>query len=450
MRDTLLSDPSVAAGPPPAATEAEQARMDRIVPARVRWRRGVPDPHGLPTALLVLDIDDFGEVNEALGHVAGDAVLEQVRSRLARLGGPPVRFERLGGDEFAALVPRPRERPGADQPLEVAARALRAIRRPLVIEGIEIALSASAGIALYPEHAHDGGGLMRLADVALRQAKRQRLSVALYRKDMDRHSRQRLVLVSEFRQALDRNELVVQYQPQLDLSTGSVCSLEALVRWQRGDGTVLMPKEFLPIAERYGLMSAVTSQVLRAVAAQQARWLRQGLRLPVAINLSTSDLRDRELPAWIGSTLGAAGVPADLLQVEVTEHLLMSDPNRANAVLQGLRDMGVRVALDDFGTGRSSLAYVQRLALDVLKIDRRFVSGMCASEGDATIVRLAVELAHAFGLEVVAEGVESRACAAALRALGCDVTQGFLVSAPLFAEELPGWIRRHEPERWAA
>jgi diguanylate cyclase (GGDEF)-like protein len=406
--------------------------------------------HPARFAVLLLDLDEFRELNDTLGHAAGDLVLKRVAARLARLGGGPVLLARLGGDEFAALVPRPPDRPGAERPLELAGRALRAIRRPVAIEGIDVALSASVGIALHPEHARNGRELMRLAGVAMHQAKRQRLSVALYRSGMDPHSRERLALVAQLRQAIKREQLTVQYQPQLDLRSGRVSGLEALVRWRRPDGSAVAPHEFLPVAERYGLMRDVTSRVLRAVAAQQAQWLREGLRCRVAINLSPSDLHDRESAARIASVLGAAGVPAELLQVEVTEHLLMSDPDRGNAVLEQLRAMGVRVALDDFGTGHSSLAYVQRLALDELKIDRAFVSGMRDSQGDAAIVRMAIELGHTFGLEVVAEGVEDHAAVRALHALGCDAVQGHWVSRPLWADDVPGWIAGHEPGRCAA
>jgi diguanylate cyclase (GGDEF)-like protein len=535
MREPLLSDPSATAGVPPlAAAGAEQVRMDRVAPVRVRWRRMASDPRsspltlpvaslalllaagaygraqpialaltataivvavlgsvltahqartsakrhgpsltdhlsGLPSrraflaalgdatarpggqqarfAFLLLDLDGFRELNDTLGHPAGDVVLKRVAARLSRLGGGPALFARLGADEFAALVPRPPERPGADRPLELAARALRAIRRPLAIEGIEIVPSASVGIALHPEHACNGRELMRLAGVAMRQAKRQRLSVALYRSGMDPHSRERLAVLAQLRQALKREELAVQYQPQLDLRSGRVSGLEALVRWRRPDGTVVSPHEFLPVAERYGLMRDVTSQVLRSVVAQQAQWLREGLCCPVAINLSPSDLQDHDLASRIASVLGRTGVPAELLQVEVTEHLLMSDPDGANAVLEQLRAMGVRVALDDFGTGHSSLAYVQRLALDELKIDRRFVSGMRDSEGDAAIVRLAIELGHAFGLEVVAEGVEDRRAVRALLALGCDVIQGHWLGRPMWADDVPEWMACCAPDR---
>ena len=399
---------------------------------------------------MVLDLDEFRELNDTLGHAAGDLVLEHVACRLLRVGGSSIMIARLSGDEFAALVPRPLDQPGADRPLELAGRALRAIRRPLAIEGMEISVSASVGVALHPEHARDARGLLRLADVAMYQAKRQRLSVALYRSGMDPHSRERLALVAQFRQAVKREELVVQYQPQLELATGEVCGMEGLVRWRRPDGSVVAPRDFLPIAERYGLMPAVTQRVLEVVVAQQAQWSREGLRCPVAINLSTSDLRDRALPARIAATLASAGVAPELLEVEVTEHLLMSDPDGANGVLQELREMGVRVALDDFGTGHSSLAYVQRLALDALKLDRRFVMGMRESEGDATIIRLSIELAEAFGLQVVGEGVEDRETAAALHEMGCDAVQGHWVSAPLWARDVPDWITRHQPTRWAA
>jgi diguanylate cyclase (GGDEF)-like protein len=413
--------------------------------------RGTGDAGSSPFAVLVLDLDEFRDINDTLGHDAGDLVLERVGARLARLGHEPLLVARLGGDEFAALVHRPRQTPGADKPLDLAVRALGAVRRPLAVEGIEMALHASVGIALHPEHSRLPRDLLRLAEVAMYQAKRERTSIVVYRPDSDPHSRERLALVGQLRQAIERDELLVEYQPQLHVATGVVTGMEALVRWQRPDGARLGPGVFLPIAERCGLMPAVTTRVLEAVVAQQAAWLAAGnVHCPAAINLSVSDLRDQRLAGRIAAVLNAAGVPPELLQVEVTEHQLMSDPEGANRVLQRLRRIGVRVALDDFGTGHSSLAYVQGLALDTLKIDRRFVTGMCESDGDATIVRLAVELARAFGLEVVAEGVEDAGVAAALAALGCDVIQGYWVSPPLSARALPGWFREHEPRRWAA
>jgi len=400
-------------------------------------------------AVLVLDLDEFKEVNDTLGHHAGDAVLGRLGGRLAAAGAGRALVARLGGDEFAALVRRPTEGRRDDRPLGVANELLRAVREPLDFDGLELALDASIGIALYPDHATDGRELLRLADVAMYQAKRDQSRLSVYRRESNPHTRQRLALVGQLKQAIERRELTVHYQPQIDAATGAVCGLESLVRWCR-DGDMVAPGEFLPVAERNGLMQAVTAAVLDEVVLQLQRWQARGQSLPVAVNLSPSDLRNHDLVDEIRARLARHGLAPELLHVEVTEHVLMRDPYHANAILQGLRAAGVRVALDDFGTGHSSLAYVQRLGLDTLKIDRQFVTDMCRARGDAVIVGVAIDLARAFGLEVVAEGVETADVATALANRGCDVVQGYWVCPPLSADEVELWLDRHEPEQWAA
>jgi EAL domain-containing protein (putative c-di-GMP-specific phosphodiesterase class I) len=248
---------------------------------------------------------------------------------------------------------------------------------------------------------------------------------------------------------IELRELVVQYQPQVDVATGAVCGLESLVRWRR-DGAMVPHEEFLAVAEDSGLMPAITAAVLDEVLLQQRRWQARGDARPVTVNLSAPDLRNPDLVEDIHARLIRHGVAPGLLQVELTEHVLMRDRHHANTALQGLRGLGVRVTLDDFGTGLSSLPYVQRLGLDALKIDRRFVTDMCEVRGDAVVVGVAIDVARAFGLEVIAEGVESLEVATALANRGCDVVQGDWISPPLSAAQLEVWLGRHAPRRWAA
>jgi EAL domain-containing protein (putative c-di-GMP-specific phosphodiesterase class I) len=315
------------------------------------------------------------------------------------------------------------------------------------VDGYDLDIGASTGIAVYPAHGGDSTELLRHADVAMYVAKRSVERYAVYAADLDQHSPQRLALVGELRNAIERNELVVHYQPKVALGSGRLVGVEALVRWQRADG-LTGPDQFIPLAEQTGLIRSISRWVLNEVLRQSWAWRHMGLEVPVAVNLSMRDLHDRELPEALASMLDRwEATPAHLV-LEITESGLMAEPSRARETALRLSSLGVRLAIDDFGTGYSSLAYLKRLPVDELKIDKSFVLDMTKDDDDATIVRSTIGLAHDLGLSVVAEGVETEAAWRLLKKLGCDVAQGYHISRPLPADEFNKWLRHHHRRRF--
>jgi len=408
---------------------------DRLGRATATSRRD-----GRPAALLALDLDGFKDVNDTLGHEAGDDLLRQVAGRLRGALRASDTAARPGGDEFAALLPDTDEA-GA---LAVA-RALGAALEPAFrVAGRRVHIRASVGVALAPAHGDDPATLLRHADVALYAAKRGHLAHAVYTSEEDAHSPDRLALAGDLRAAIAGGDLTLHYQPKLDLATGRVRGVEALVRWTHPTLGPLPPDQFIPLAERTGLIGALTRWALGAALRQCRAWRDAGLDLTVAVNLSMWDLRDAGLPDTVAALLRAHGVPPACLRLELTESAVMGDAARALEVLARLRTLGARLAVDDFGTGYSSLAYLTRLPVDELKIDRSFVRDL-AREGEgagtATLVASVVGLAHNLGLTVVAEGMEDAETLAVLTRLGCDVAQGYYVSRPLPAPELERWLR---------
>ena len=397
--------------------------------------------HERAAALLMIDLDHFKELNDTLGHPAGDQLLAQFGPRLHEAIRDADMLARLGGDEFAVLLT---DVPDADAATGVAERIQAALEQPFVVEGLAVHVDASIGIALYPAHGVDGPGLLQRADVAMYEAKRQRTGSATYSADRDEHSRDRLALVNELRDALGTDELVLYYQPKACLHTGRVTGVEALVRWQHPEHGLLSPDAFLPVVEQAGLMRALTTHVLEAALAQAARWHHQGRGLTVAVNVSATDLVDAAFADQVQELLARHQVPAELLALEVTENTVMTDPERALDVLARLSEIGVGLSLDDFGTGYSSLAYVKRLPIRELKIDRSFVFNMDTDPQDATIVRSTIELANRLNLRVVAEGVETHASWSALGAMGAAQAQGYFLSRPLPAAELEAWVHDWE------
>ncbi len=386
-------------------------------------------------ALLIINLDRFKEVNDTLGHQSGDLLLQQVGPRFRAELGELDLLSRLGGDEFAVLLP------GADalNARLVAAHLLRALERPFEIEGSEVELGGSIGIALYPDHGGDADALLRRADIAMYVAKDTRSGCATYEPEADRHSAERLGLLADLRRAIKVGEFVLHYQPQVDVRSGSLAAVEALVRWQHPQRGLVAPNEFIPLAEHTRLIRPLSRWVLGAALRQCAEWRKAGLCIPVAVNLSAHDLSDASLPDLVTELLLTFRVPPELLRVEITESSLMDDPARAREVLARLRAQGVQISIDDFGTGYSSLAYLKDLTVDELKIDRSFVREMAVDEGARAIVRAVIDLADDLGLRVVAEGVEDRPTWEALAALGCDVAQGYYFATPLEAADVAGW-----------
>jgi diguanylate cyclase (GGDEF)-like protein len=384
-----------------------------------------------PCALLMIDLDQFKELNDTLGHHVGDELLRGVGPRLSATMRPGDIVARLGGDEFGVLI-----KDADAETATVAASRLRvALGRPYALAGISLHVGASIGIAVFPEHAQDAGTLLRHSDVAMYEAKRGRTGHAVYASEGDHHSRDRLELAGEMRHALANDELTLHYQPVADLVTGKLLGVEALVRWRHPERGLLAPGAFLPAIEHTELMRELSRRVLAMAICQAGAWFRLDFPWRVSANLSATDLLDRSLVDDVSSLLRRYGTPARRLTLEVTESVLMTDPARAMQVLAELRGLGVQLALDDFGTGWSSLTHLQRMPVHEIKIDRSFVAAMATEANSAAIVSSTVDLAHALGLRVVAEGIEDEATWRRLRAVGCDAAQGYHLSRPLPAGE---------------
>jgi diguanylate cyclase (GGDEF)-like protein len=389
-----------------------------------------------PFALLMIDLDQFKELNDTLGHHVGDELLRGVGPRLRDAMSAGAVIARLGGDEFGVLLR------GADaETAATSARKLRgALARPFVLADISVHVGASIGIAVFPEHSRDASELLRHADVAMYGAKRGRTGHEIYASDDDHHSRERLELAGEMRRALADDELALYYQPAANLATGDLIGVEALVRWRHPDRGLLAPGAFLPAIEHTALMRELSRRVLAMAICQAGAWFRLDRPWRVAVNLSATDLLDRSLVDDVAALLRRYGTPARRVTLEVTESILMTDPVRAMEVLGKLRELGVSVALDDFGTGWSSLTHLQRMPVDEIKIDRSFVAAMATEASSAAIVSSTVDLAHALGLRVVAEGIEDEATWTRLRAVGCDAAQGYHLSRPLPPGELEATV----------
>jgi diguanylate cyclase len=393
-------------------------------------------------ALMVADLDGFKELNDTLGHHAGDLLLRQVGPRVLDALGKDDTLARLGGDEFAVLMPDQ----SATEVIEKVRRMQEAIDRPFTVRGLTVHIEASIGVASFPEHADDSDELAQKADVAMYQAKESRTGYEIYAPERDVHSRDRLGLLGELRNAIEASQLVLHYQPKADLATGEVTGAEALVRWQHPKRGLLPPSEFIPAAEQTALMRPLTLYVLERAMLQVRAWAEAGFPLTVAVNLSIPNLLDLHLPEDVARLLEKTGVPAALLQLEVTENIVMADPVRVIQVLDGLRALGVRLSLDDFGTGTSSLAYLKRLPLDELKIDRSFVLAMTDSHPDRVIVRSTTELAQRLGLRVVAEGVDTAETWQQLLEMGCEEAQGFYLEQPLPPSDLTVWLQNRRAD----
>jgi len=389
-----------------------------------------------PLAFLVMDLDRFKETNDTLGHHIGDLLLQHVSQRLAGTLRGSDTVARLGGDEFAVVLP------GADA-IDAALTAVKlrgALEEPFQVDGYSIEARSSIGIAVYPEHGRDAQTLLQHADVAMYVAKRGQSGYSVYAANLDDNSPSRLALVGELRRAIDLDQLMLYYQPQIDCVTSKVTRLEVLTRWAHPRRGLVLPDQFIPLAEPSGLIGPLTQWVLAAAIKQCRDWLRAGIEVPVAINISMRDLHDSRLPAAVAALLKSHDLPPELLWLEVTESGVMSDVSRAMDVLQRLRALGIRMSIDDFGTGYSSLAYLKQLPVDELKIDKSFVLHVTEDQNDAAIVRATVELGHQLGLRVLAEGVETQAAWELVRTVGCDMAQGYYFARPLPAHELTPWL----------
>ncbi len=367
-------------------------------------------------ALLLLDIDNFKEINDTFGHRVGDALLRQVGPRLSDQLEPGDVIARLGGDEFAILLPGA----DADRALKVAHALLR-VERPLMADGHALEVTACIGIAVFPQHGSTAETLLQRADVALYSAKRTGNSYSIYRPEDDPYDASRLVLRADLRRAIEQREIVLYYQPQVAVATGQVIGVEALARWKHPVRGWIPPAEFIPVAERMGLIKSLTAYVVEIATGQSLAWQRAGSAFPVAVNVSMRNLLDPKFPESMEAIVVAAKADPHRLKLEITESAIMVEPGRVLETMNRLRQVGFGFAIDDFGTGYSSLAYLQRLPVEQIKIDR--------------------ELARSLGLDLVAEGVEDEATWNLLGRMGCSAAQGYFLSRPLPVPDLESWLR---------
>lgn len=416
------------------------------LPNRVQFgdllREAIGQAQALPGGschILMMDLDRFQQVNDVLGHSFGDDLLRQVAARLAaQLLYPGAKVARLGGDEFAILLPGV----DLDGALDQAAHILRALEQPLSLQEQTVDLGAGIGVAGYPAHGDSSEVLLSRAEVAMYTAKRKGNGVTIYDPAIDQSSQESLSLLSELRRALERDEFMLYLQPKLDLATGAVVGGEALVRWVHPEKGFIGPDNFIPFAETTGFIRMLTIWMMEKVAGLSARLQAQGLRLKFSVNLSTRDLLDQELPTAFGAILERHRLTPAALCLEITESAIMDDPARAQSTLDRLAAMGFALSIDDFGTGYSSLAYLKRLPVDELKIDKSFVMKMAQDQDDAKIVRSTVDLGHNLGLRVVAEGVESEEVWFLLRQMGCDQGQGYFMGKPMPVERFLEWLQQ--------
>ena len=407
-------------------------RLDQGVALSKRENRQV--------AVLMMDLNGFREVNATLGHAVGDELLAEVAKRLLTVTRESDTLARIGGDEFAELLPSGATGGGA---IKAAERAIEALNDPLTIQGHRLATGISIGIAVFPTHGNDASTLMRHADTAMFAAKRNATGYAVYfgqvaDGDDETHVRQ-LSLSGDLRHAITQNELVLNYQPKVTFKPPRIAGVEALLRWNHPQHGLVTPDVFIPLAEQTGIIEPLTAWVLEAALKQHREWLETGLDIPISVNLSPVTLHDRSFSDQIARLLEKWRVPARGLVLEITESAIISDVARATETVDKLHEMGVRISIDDFGTGYSSLAYIRRLRVSEIKVDKSFVLNMRDINDDAVIVRSIVDLGRNLGLSVVAEGIEDIETWKLLEDLQCTEAQGYFISRPMDAASLKQW-----------
>jgi diguanylate cyclase (GGDEF)-like protein len=423
------------------ARSQHEARHDSLtgLPNRTAFHETISaaiEDDSIPASVLLMDLDRFKEVNDTLGHRYGDLLLVHVAQRFKEVIGQRGKIARLGGDEFAVIHPNG----DREEAVALAHCIADALRDPFELEEMVVDVQASVGIALFPEHGHGVETLLQKADVAMYRAKETRSSVALYDERHDHHSPAKLALTAELRTAVASEEIVLWYQPELDLRTREVMAVEALVRWDHPRLGVLPPSSFVRMAEATNLIKPLTQRVMEVALLQIADWHAIGLDISVAVNISAQVLVDQSFTQQVVAALRRTGVAPQRLKLEVTESALMSDPVTARTVLRELEALGCEISIDDFGTGYSSLAYLADLPVSEVKIDRSFVSRMSEGSSEKIIVNSTIDLAHHLGLRAVAEGVEDWSMLAELQALGCDAAQGYAISHPLAGPDATRWL----------
>ncbi len=393
---------------------------------------------GHRVAIMMLDMNHFKLINDTMGHPVGDAVLHQAAQRMKIMLRDADTLARIGGDEFGVLLSDTDDTWTAAK--QVAKKVLGCFNEPFSCKGHEMYLGASIGVAIYPDHGQDADSLVSRADIAMYRAKQRGSGYMFYNPGTDINAIKQLQLSNQLRQALQRNELELHYQPKIDLHNARLCGVEALLRWRHPQHGLIEPDQFIPLAEQIGIMAPITEWVIGNALDTSARWQQQGVHLPLAVNVSALCLQNPALVQWVKSVITSSGAPPPGLELEITENTVMGDVDQNFDVLMSLNELGVRIAIDDFGTGYSSLAYLKRLPINTLKIDKSFVMDMALDDNDAVIVRSIIELGHNLGFNVVAEGVENADVWDLLNILGCDEAQGFHISPPLTETSLLPWI----------
>ncbi len=406
-------------------------RLQQAISVAKRERKSV--------ALMMMDLDRFKEINDTMGHHSGDLVLQAVAARVRSALRESDTVARLGGDEFAMVLPGVADKASA---ILAAQKILKAVQTPINLEGRNLDIGASLGIVLYPEQGEEAGILLQRADVAMYAAKRSKSGYACYDAEADRYSVDRLAMQSELRHAIAHDELVLYYQPKIDFNSGKISGLEALVRWQHPKHGLMFPDDFIPLAERTSLIKPLTEWVMRAALSQCCIWHSANMPLTVAVNISAASLQDPIFPGVVAQALKDTGAAPEWLELEITETAIMKEPAIAIEAITKLNHMGVQLAIDDFGTGYSSMAYLKKLMVAKIKIDKSFVMDMNTNKNDAVIVRSLIGLGHNLGLSVVAEGVESTDVWDELKMLGCDSAQGYSMSRPIPPDKLDEWLKQ--------
>jgi len=409
--------------------------QDRLAKALADARR-----HKFRVSILFLDLDRFKDINDSLGHTVGDLLLQEVAERLKKWGREQDTIARLGGDEFLIMLTHVKDLPGA---AIAAERLMDTLTAEFVIQGHSLSIGCSVGISVFPEHGHDGETLIKNADAAMYSAKNNgRNNFKFFTADMNAQAMERLTLENSLRSALDKQELYLVYQPQMDIRTGRVTGLEALIRWKHPELGIVPPDKFIGIAENTGIIVPIGEWVLRTACSQACKWQAEGLpAVTIAVNVSAVQFRQENFCELVRRVLHETGLPPQTLELELTESLLLANADVTFSVIQGLKAMGVTLAIDDFGTGYSNFSYLRQFRLSKLKIDRTFIRDVALNPDDAAITAAIISMAKSLSLRVIAEGVESEPQMSFLRAHHCDEIQGYYFSMPLAVDDIAEKLR---------